>query len=67
MPTHSINNQPLAKPLRSQLEATVKSARDVAEKGAHAALTTKHLQQVRAELLNVCLNLRGRPIADGHT
>ncbi|MFM2056403.1 MAG: hypothetical protein RLY71_788 [Pseudomonadota bacterium] len=39
MPTHSINNQPLAKPLRSQLEATVKSARDVAEKGAHAALS----------------------------
>ena len=32
-------NQPLAKALRSQLEATVKSARDVAEKGAHAALT----------------------------
>ncbi|MFG6466776.1 DNA methyltransferase [Roseateles sp. BYS87W] len=39
MSTHSINNQPLAKPLRSQLEATVKSARDVAEKGAHAALS----------------------------
>lgn len=38
MPTHSINNQPLAKPLRSQLEAKVKSAREVAEKGAHAAL-----------------------------
>ena len=28
------NNQPLAKPLRSQLENTVKSARDVAEKAA---------------------------------
>ena len=39
MSTHSINNQPLAKPLRSQLEATVKSARDLAEKGAHAALS----------------------------
>jgi hypothetical protein len=39
MSTQSINNQPLAKPLRSQLEATVKSARDVAEKGAHAALS----------------------------
>ncbi|MGN8080796.1 Eco57I restriction-modification methylase domain-containing protein [Variovorax sp. 22077] len=39
MSTHSINNQPLAKPLRSQLEATVKSAREVAEKGAHAALS----------------------------
>lgn len=39
MSTHSINNQPLARPLRSQLEAAVKSARDVAEKGAHAALS----------------------------
>lgn len=39
MSTHSINNQPLPKPLRSQLEATVKSARDVAEKGAYAALS----------------------------
>jgi hypothetical protein len=33
------NNQPLPKLLRSQLEATVKYARDVAEKGAHAALS----------------------------
>ena len=33
------NNQPLPKPLRSQLEATVKSARDIAEKAAHAALS----------------------------
>lgn len=31
-------NQPLAKPLRSQLETTVKSARDVAETAARAAL-----------------------------
>jgi hypothetical protein len=31
-------NQPLTKPLRSQLEATVKSARDVAEKATLAAL-----------------------------
>ena len=38
MSSQSINNQPLAKPLRSQLEATVKSARDVAEKAASAAL-----------------------------
>lgn len=38
MPTASISNQPLAKPLRSQLENTVKSARDVAEKAALAAL-----------------------------
>lgn len=38
MPTQSINNQPLAKALRTQLENTVKAARDVAEKGARAAL-----------------------------
>ncbi|MCG9093544.1 Eco57I restriction-modification methylase domain-containing protein [Laribacter hongkongensis] len=38
MPTHSISNQPLAKSLRTQLENTVKAAREVAEKGARAAL-----------------------------
>jgi len=38
MTSHTISNQPLAKPLRSQLEVSVKSAREVAEKGAHAAL-----------------------------
>ena len=32
-------NKPLAKNLRSQLENTVKAAREVAEKAAHAALT----------------------------
>ena len=34
----SLSNLPLAKPLRTQLENTVKAARDVAEKGAKAAL-----------------------------
>ena len=34
----TLNNQPLAKTLRSQLENTVKSAREIAEKGAIAAL-----------------------------
>jgi hypothetical protein len=38
MSSHSINNQPLAKALRSQLEAAVKAARDVAERAAIAAL-----------------------------
>lgn len=33
------HNQPLPKPLRSQLETTVKVAREVAEKGARAALS----------------------------
>jgi hypothetical protein len=35
---HSINNQPLLKPLRTQLENTVKAAREIAEKGARASL-----------------------------
>jgi hypothetical protein len=34
----SINNHPLPKPQRTQLENTVKAARDVAEKAASAAL-----------------------------
>jgi hypothetical protein len=37
MSTH--HNQPLAKPLRTQLENTVKAAREAAEKGARAALS----------------------------
>jgi hypothetical protein len=36
--TKAATNTPLPKPLRSQLEATVKAARDVAEKAAGAAL-----------------------------
>ena len=35
---HAVTNTPLAKPLRSQLENAVKSARDVAEKAANASL-----------------------------
>jgi hypothetical protein len=35
----ALNNQPLPKPLRTQLENTVKAARDVAEVAATAALT----------------------------
>jgi len=48
MPTHSISNQPLAKPLRSQLENTVKSARDVAEKAALAALRQLAVSEAKA-------------------
>lgn len=44
----AISNQPLAKPLRSQLESTVKSARDVAEKGALAALTQLAVGEAKA-------------------
>ena len=42
------NNQPLAKPLRSQLENTVKSARDVAEKAALAALRQLAVGEAKA-------------------
>jgi hypothetical protein len=41
-------NQPLAKPLRSQLESTVKSARDVAEKAALAALRQLAVSEAKA-------------------
>lgn len=48
MPTVSISNQPLAKPLRSQLENTVKSARDVAEKAALSALQQMAVSEAKA-------------------
>lgn len=48
MSTHSTNNQPLPKPLRTQLENTVKAARDVAEKGAHAALAQMAVTEAKA-------------------
>lgn len=48
MPTAPISNQPLAKPLRSQLENTVKSARDVAEKAALAALRQLAVSEAKA-------------------
>jgi hypothetical protein len=48
MPTATISNQPLAKPLRSQLENTVKSARDAAEKAALAALRQLAVSEAKA-------------------
>jgi hypothetical protein len=42
------SNQPLAKPLRSQLENTVKSARDVAEQAALAALRQLAVSEAKA-------------------
>ncbi|NML45917.1 SAM-dependent DNA methyltransferase [Ramlibacter sp. G-1-2-2] len=45
---HSINNQPLPKPLRAQLEITVKAARDVAEKGARATLDQLAVAEAKA-------------------
>ena len=42
------NNQPLAKSLRSQLENTVKSARDFAEKGTQAALAQLAVGEAKA-------------------
>jgi hypothetical protein len=44
----TVHNQPLAKPLRSQLENTVKSARDVAEKAALAALRQLAVSEAKA-------------------
>ena len=41
-------NQPLSRPLRSQLENTVKSARDVAEKAALAALRQLAVSEAKA-------------------
>jgi hypothetical protein len=41
-------NSPLSKSLRSQLEATVKLARDVAEKGANGALTQLSVGEAKA-------------------
>jgi hypothetical protein len=41
-------NQPLVKPLRSQLESTVKSARDVAERAALAALRQLAVSEAKA-------------------
>lgn len=48
MPTHSINNQPLAKSLRTQLENIVKAAREVAEKGARATLSQVAVGEAKA-------------------
>jgi len=48
MPTHSINNQPLPKLLRTQLENTVKAAREIAEKGAGAALAQMAVGEAKA-------------------
>ena len=48
MSTHSISNQPLAKPLRTQLENTVKTAREVSEKGARAALSQLAVGEAKA-------------------
>ena len=46
MSTH--HNQPLPKPLRTQLENTVKAAREAAEKGARAALSQLALGEAKA-------------------
>ena len=49
MPTvHAVLNAPLPKPLRTQLENTVKAARDVAEKAVKAALTQLAVGEARA-------------------
>ncbi|MBK6612621.1 MAG: SAM-dependent DNA methyltransferase [Ottowia sp.] len=67
MPTASTSNQTLAKPLRSQLENTVKSARDVAEKAALAALRQLAVGEGRAPdyLIDELKALRRRLRAHG--
>ncbi|MFQ2382667.1 Eco57I restriction-modification methylase domain-containing protein [Aeromonas dhakensis] len=63
----TINNQPLVKALRSQLETTVKAAREVAEKGARAALAQLAVGEARAPdyLTNDLKALRRRLRAHG--
>ncbi len=66
------SNTPLAKPLRSQLENTVKSARDVAEKAALAALRQLAVSEAKApdylsdelKALRRRLRAHGRAIGD---
>ncbi|MBR8283940.1 Eco57I restriction-modification methylase domain-containing protein [Burkholderia vietnamiensis] len=72
MPAHSINNGPLPKPLRTQLENTVKAARDVAEKGASAALAQIAVAEAKApdyltdelKALRRRLRVHGRALGD---
>ena len=72
MSTQSINNQPLPKPLRSQLENTVKTARDVAERAARAALTQMAVAEAKmpdylsddAKVLRRRLRAHGRALGD---
>ncbi|PKO27556.1 MAG: restriction endonuclease subunit M [Betaproteobacteria bacterium HGW-Betaproteobacteria-9] len=72
MATASIHNQPLAKPLRGQLEATVKSAREMAEKGARAALAQLGVSEGRVpdyldepqRILRRRLRAHGRALGD---
>ena len=45
---HNAHNAPLPKPLRAQLEKTVKAARDVAEKAGRAALAQLAVSEAKA-------------------
>lgn len=70
--TVSNTNQPLAKPQRTQLENTVKAARDVAETGAQAALDQLAVGEPRApgylneeqKALRRRLRAHGRAVGD---
>ncbi|QDZ26591.1 Eco57I restriction-modification methylase domain-containing protein [Noviherbaspirillum sp. UKPF54] len=67
MSTQRLNNQPLPKPLRTQLENTVKAARDIAETAARAALTQLAVAEPKAPdyLTNELKALRRRLRAHG--
>lgn len=72
MSIHRVNSQPLAKSLRAQLEATVKAAREVAERGARAALAQLAVGEAKppeyldedAKALRRRLRAHGRALGD---
>ncbi len=69
---HTVTNHPLAKPLRTQLENTVKAARDVAEKAGKAALAQLAVGESKApdylsaaqKALRRSLRSHGRALGD---
>lgn len=72
MSAQILNNQPLPKPLRSQLENTVKAARDVAERAGQAALAQMAVAEPKtpdylsddAKALRRRLRVHGRALGD---
>lgn len=68
----SLLNAPLPKPLRTQLENTVKAARDVAEKAGKAALVQLAVSEAKApdylsaeqKVLRRSLRAHGRALGD---
>ena len=69
---HTVTNHPLPKPLRTQLENTVKAARDVAEKAGKAALVQLAVNEAKSpdylsaeqKALRRSLRAHGRALGD---